>query len=191
MFTALANRLNALRTRYAEPHRAYHTQRHIDAMLAGLHELGPAIANPAMVELAIWYHDAIYDPAARDNEPRSADLLQTDLAGLAAPLLLAQADRLVRATADHQRPQNLPAAEAEDLALFLDLDMAILGASPADFAAYEQGIAAEYLPVHGPAAYHAGRKTFLNDLRARPRIFLTDRFHAQLDAPTRQNLAQP
>ena len=41
-------------------------------MLAGWRELGDVVVNPAAVELAIWYHDAIYDPAAIDNEARSA-----------------------------------------------------------------------------------------------------------------------
>ena len=36
MFDATHRRLAGLRARYAEPHRAYHTQAHIDAMLAGL-----------------------------------------------------------------------------------------------------------------------------------------------------------
>ena len=84
MFRAIETCLTALRVRYAEPHRAYHTQAHVDAMLAGLQELGEMIVHPAAVELAIWYHDAVYDPAAADNEARSADLLRAELDNLAA-----------------------------------------------------------------------------------------------------------
>ena len=190
MFHAIAARLSSLRARYAEPHRAYHTQAHIDAMLAGLRELGEAVVHPAAVELAIWYHDAIYDPAATDNEARSAALLRAELDGLADATLLDQADLLVRATADHALPATLPAALEADAKLFLDLDMAVLGADPAAYAAYERGIAAEYAPVHGVPAYRAGRARFLRTTLARPRLFLSDRFHGRCDTAARRNMQQ-
>lgn len=79
MFSILSERLAGLRRRYAEPHRAYHGQAHVDALLAGLAAEGPHIGNKAATELAIWYHDAIYNPNATDNEARSADLLVTEI----------------------------------------------------------------------------------------------------------------
>ena len=119
-------------------------------MLAGLAELGPAVADPAAAELAIWYHDAIYEPAASDNEARSADLLRADMTGLAAPALLEWAETLVRLTATHDLPDGMPSVLAADAALFLDLDMAVLGASPAEYDANERG----HFPVRhaGPAS---------------------------------------
>lgn len=188
MFTALAHRLARLRTRYAEPHRAYHIQAHVDAMLVGLCDLGDTVRHRDTVELAIWYHDAIYDPARTDNEDRSADLLQAELDGLADPGLLHDAGLLVRATADHAIPASLLDALRDDAALFLDLDMAVLGADPATFAAYEQGIAAEYVPVHGLAPFRAGRARFLQATLARPRLFLSESFHRRLDAAARHNM---
>lgn len=188
MFSSLDARRAGLRRRYAEPHRAYHGQSHIDAMLHGLHGLGDAIADPAAVELAIWYHDAIYDPAAPDNEARSAMLLRQEMAGLADPALLDAAETMVRLTAGHTLPPRLHGPCRDDCALFLDLDLAVLGASPGAYAAYEHGIAAEYLPVHEGAAYQAGRRAFLLGMLDRPRLFHTDRFHAALDGPARANL---
>lgn len=188
MFTALSLRLAGLRARYAEPHRAYHTQAHIDVMLAGLAGLSPAMADPAAAELAVWYHDAIYDPARADNESRSAALLQTDLAGLADPALLERAALLVRLTATHAIPADIPPGLAGDAAVFLDLDMAVLGAALAEYDAYERGIAAEYEPVHGRERFAAGRAAFLSDLLERPRIFLTPRCHDGLDAAARGNM---
>ncbi|MBL7570773.1 hypothetical protein, partial [Escherichia coli] len=72
MFSIPAATVAGLRRRYAEPHRAYHGQAHIDALLRGLVNEARHVGNGAAVELAIWYHDAIYDPAAADNEARSA-----------------------------------------------------------------------------------------------------------------------
>lgn len=188
MFAATARVMDGLRARYAEPHRAYHGQSHIDAMLAGLQSL--AFTAPAAAELAVWFHDAIYDPAATDNEARSADLLLHDLTGLADPTLLHRAAVLIRATATHQLPTDLTADLAKDAALFLDLDMAILGAHPGAYDAYERGIAAEYIPSHGEARFRAGRLAFLQSMLTRPRLFLTDEAEARLATSARANITR-
>ncbi len=182
MFSTIDRKLDGLRARYAEPHRAYHTQAHVDTMLAGLR--GLPFAAPAVAELAVWYHDAVYDPAACDNEARSAALMQADLAGLADPALLAAADAMIRATASHALP---PGASA-DLALFLDLDMAVLGAAPDAYDAYERGIAAEYVPVYGEAAFRQGRAAFRQDMLARASLFHTAVFRADHEPRARDNL---
>ena len=188
MFAAVAERLRGLRARYAEPHRAYHGQAHIDAMLNGLHALGPAIHAPNIAELAIWYHDAVYDPARSDNEARSAALLRAEMAGLADPALVSAAALIVEATASHDLPPGLTGAAQDDCALVLDLDMAVLGAPEAEYDAYERGIAAEYVPLHGAAKFRAGRAAFLRGALQRPTLFHTDRFRRELDARARYNL---
>ncbi len=66
--------------------------------------------------------------------------------------------------------------------------MAVLGAAPAEYDAYERGIAAEYEPVHGRERFAAGRAAFLSDMLGRPRLFLTTRFHDALDARARDNM---
>lgn len=190
MFSLLDARRAGLRARYAEPHRAYHGQAHVDAMLRGLDALGDAVVNRAAAELAAWYHDAIYDPAASDNEARSAALLRAEMAGLADRGLLDQAELMVRLTAGHALPPDVPGAWRGDCAHFLDLDLAVLGAPPPEYDAYERGIAAEYVPVHGEDRYHAGRAAFLQGLLRRARLFHTDRFHAALDRPARVNIGR-
>ena len=190
MFARLDACRAGLRARYAEPHRAYHGQAHIDAMLQGLSALGDAFERPAAVELAIWYHDAIYDPARHDNEARSADLLRAEVSGLADPALLDAAELMVRLTAGHTLPPDVHPAWRTDCALFLDLDLAVLGAPAAEYDAYEAGIAAEFVPVHGINAFRTGRAAFLRALLDRARLFHTDRFHAALDAPARVNLSR-
>ena len=76
----------------------------------------------------------------------------------------------------------------EEAARFLDCDMAILGADPARFDAYDRGIAAEYRG-HVPGwLFKLNRRRFLKSLLARERIFLSGHFHARLDATARANL---
>ncbi|MCR0984263.1 HD domain-containing protein [Roseomonas populi] len=188
MFSRLDACRAALRARLAEPHRAYHGQSHVDAMLRGMAALPGPLAHAAAIELAIWYHDAVYDPAARDNEARSAALLRADLSGLVHPQVIGIAAEMIRLTATHEIPPDLPENWSREVALFLDLDLAVLGADPPGYDAYERGIAAEYEPVHGRDAYRAGRAGFLRALLARPRLFHTDEFHAALDGTARANI---
>ena len=190
MFGAVAARLDGVRRRLAEPHRAYHTQTHVDAMLAGLPAIRDTLVQPDAAELAVWYHDAVYDPAAVDNEARSAALLLADMAGLADPALLRRAEKLVLWTAAHAVPDGVAPDLAADAAAFLDLDMAVLGADRATYDAYERGIAAEFVPVHGAAAFRAGRARFLQGMLGRERLFLTARSHAALDAAARANIGR-
>jgi len=58
--------------RYSEAHRAYHTLRHLDECFAHLAEVRPRCTYPAEVELAIWFHDAVYDPRSSQHEELSA-----------------------------------------------------------------------------------------------------------------------
>lgn len=188
MFSIMAEIRENLRRRYAEPHRVYHGQSHIDAMLAGLTSCRHLVASVDACELAIWFHDAIYDPAAQDNEARSAALLLTELTGRVDAALLDRTAQMIQATATHVVPLGLPPDLDRDIALFLDLDLSVLGADPAAYDAYERGIAAEYLPLHGQAEFLAGRLAFLKGLLGRPRLFLTDESHDRLDAPARANI---
>ena len=182
--------MDGLRRRYAESHRAYHAQAHVDAMLGGLHAIRHAFAGPEAAELAVWFHDAIYDPSATDNEARSAALMLDQMTGLAHPALLQRAATMIRATATHAIPPGLAPDLVGDIALFLDLDLAVLGADPGTYDAYERGIAAEYAPVHGEARFRAGRLAFLQALLARPRLFLTPEAHGRLDGPARTNITR-
>ena len=178
-----------LRARLAEPQRVYHGQAHVDALLDDFRASRDAFHMPDAVELAIWFHDAVYIPGARDNEARSADLLRQLLDGLVSAPTLALAETMVRATEHHTVPNALPAPQAEDVAGFLDMDMAILGAEPATYDDYAEGVAREFIPVVGEAAYRHGRATFLRAALDPARtLFLTVRARTSLDGPARANM---
>ncbi len=178
-----------LRARLAEPQRVYHGQAHVDALLNDFRPSRDAFHVPVAVELAIWFHDAVYVPGARDNEARSADLLHGQMSGLVSAPTLAVAETMVRATEHHAVPDALPAPQAEDIAGFLDIDMAILGAEAATYDDYAEGVAREFIPIVGEAAYRQGRAAFLRAALdpARP-LFLTVRARTSLNGPARSNM---
>ncbi|EKF38376.1 hypothetical protein MOQ_001416 [Trypanosoma cruzi marinkellei] len=73
--------------RYTEPQRHYHTMAHLEEMLSCLarfqseapvaHRLPAEGTRRLVVELAILFHDAVYDPRRSDNEERSAAWFQS------------------------------------------------------------------------------------------------------------------
>ena len=189
MFDRLAFVLEDLRSRLAEPHRAYHGQAHVDAMLERFRAAHETFHAPETVELAIWFHDAVYEPGAVDNERRSAALLRRALGGLVASALLEAAELMILATEHHSIPPGLPTSLTADLAAFLDLDMAVLGAPPAEYDRYAAGVAREFVPVVGEAAYRQGRAAFLRSaLSAGTPLFHTGPAQETLERPARANM---
>jgi len=181
--------MSRLMERYAEPQRHYHTWAHVEALLAHYRKCVRYFQRPGPVLWALYWHDAIYDPHASDNEEQSAQLLENEAAGLLSPHDVAFAARLIRATATHTIPDGLPTADAEDLALFLDLDLSILGAPEEVYDRYEQAIRAEYAFVPEDA-YRAGRSAILKGFLDRDRLYFTDIAHADWDAAARANLTR-
>lgn len=185
---------DALRMAYATPPRAYHNFDHVQEVLRHYNEVatGPGWRQPREVYLAVLYHDAIYEPGRRDNESRSAELAREHIARW-LPGAGINADRvaeLIELTARHgtMQPDAFDGDTAEDTRLFLDCDMAILGAEATAFDAYDRGIASEYRG-HVPGwLFRSNRRRFLKGLLARERIFLSDFFHARYDAQARNNL---
>ena len=168
----------ALLDRYGEPHRRFHTQRHLCEVLAGLEAVG---ADPRL-QIAAWYHDAVYCPGRQDNEARSAMLASVELPHLGASALDAGfVAAAILATASH---------ESDDPALWplLDADMSILGASGEKYGCYLCQIRDEYRRVPD-VLYRMGRKRFVRGCLSRDRIFLTPDFTQRLEANARRNLS--
>jgi predicted metal-dependent HD superfamily phosphohydrolase len=172
--------LTELQAAYGDPARHYHTGKHIAAMLDGARALDFKDRDAA--RLAIFFHDAIYDPARGDNERRSADLLKRKLSGILPADRIGRAAAMIEATAGHQ------ATGDPDTDLVLDLDMAILGQPWPVYEAYAQGVRAEYLPHIGEAAWRQGRiGLFIDPTLARDNLFITSRFKS-LAPQARKNL---
>ena len=178
--------------RHREPGRCYHTWDHIADCLAELDTTPGLCDRPEAVELALWFHDAVYDPRAGDNEARSAELLREAAARLGVDAGLAAASAgLVLATAHLAETgaalgQESPAS-ARDAAAIRDLDLAILGAPPARFAVYEAAVRREY-GFLSEAEWRAGRSRVLRAFLDRPRIYLTAGFRDRLERQARANL---
>jgi predicted metal-dependent HD superfamily phosphohydrolase len=140
--------------------------------------------RPAEVELALWFHDAIYDTRAADSEERSAAWARASLARAdAEPAVAERVAALVLAT------EHAVHVARGDAALLVDVDLSILGAAPARFDEYEAQVRREYAWVPEPG-FRAARAEILAGFLARPRIFTTEHFFGRLETPARANLAR-
>jgi predicted metal-dependent HD superfamily phosphohydrolase len=182
----LKQELSAL---YRAQDRHYHNLAHIDAMLALAGDYRGSLGDPEAVEAAIWFHDAIYDSKAKDNEAQSADLAEKKLAGRADPSRLNRISAMIVATATHQVPPFDDATATRDASLFLDMDLSILGAAPDAFDAYERAVRREYAWVEEPM-WRAGRSAVLKSFLARPHIFHTEEFRQRFESQARDNMAR-
>jgi predicted metal-dependent HD superfamily phosphohydrolase len=168
--------------RYGESHRAYHTLRHLGECFAHFDGARHLAFHAAEVELALWFHDAIYDPRAGDSEEQSAAWAGRTLADAgAAPDQIARVSDLILAT------RHASSDASGDQAVLLDTDLSILGAPPARFLEYEAQVRKEYawVPEEG---FRNARAGILARFLARPRIYATDHFARLLESQARANL---
>ena len=93
-----------LQDRYSVEGRYYHTWQHIETMLTLFNEVKERLVNVQAVELAIYYHDAIYEPLGLDNEKQSAALLREDLKGVIGGEVVDEAATMIEATSGHVLP---------------------------------------------------------------------------------------
>lgn len=177
----------ALLGRWREPHRHHHGEQHLADVLDGVDLLADEAADVAVVLLAAWYHDAVYDGRPGEDEERSAQCAERELDELGVPPERVQAvAALVRATIDHTG--DLPAgADGRDAAVLNDADLSVLAAAEQRYRRYAAGVRAEY--AHVPeAAFREGRAEVLQRLLAAPQLFRTRHGRVHWDPAARRNL---
>lgn len=174
----------ALIKAHAEPHRAYHTLEHIAACLRHLDKVRDQTNNPFEIEMALWFHDAIYEPFSTTNEEDSAewaaDWLQDR--GLDKAAIARIADHILE-TKSHDTPTDL------DGRFMLDIDLSILGTPVPIYDQFEVDVRREYRRVPR-FIFRKKRKAILQGFLNRDQIFTTEYFHDKLEQQARVNLAR-
>ncbi len=173
--------ISTVTARYEEPHRHYHTVLHLEACLRAVHVLTQM--PPREVELALLFHDAVYDPSAANNEQASVELLFEE--GRRAWLddaLLQRTAPLILAT------KHLGDEMPEEAGWVVDADLSILGTEDQEkFELYEQQVRREYAFVDDHV-FAAGRANFVRGMLERDTIFATRRGRLLWEKNARRNL---
>ena len=179
--TLLTKEFLSLEGRYKESHRFYHTLEHVVACLRHLDSLSDC-EEWRLVEMAVWFHDVVYDPLKSDNEEKSALFAQRALTRLGVDT--ESVDRvmaLIILTKHPSHPQSLGEK------YLLDIDLSILGADSALYEKYEAWIRKEYRFVPG-ILYKKGRRKVLNSFLEQPSIYSTENFRDRYERVARVNL---
>lgn len=174
--------------RYAEPHRRYHTVKHLEEVLTIVTELSAEADDADAVRLAAWFHDAIYtiggEPGGVSNEEASARLAEQVLARLGVPAArIAEAARLVRLTEAHRSGPG-----DRNAAVLCDADLAILGASAERYQQYALEVRLEYAEIPDEA-FRRGRTEILRSLLDAGALFRTAAARERYEDRARANLA--
>lgn len=169
-------------SRYQEPHRYYHNLQHLEECFVRLVELEDHAQYLPEIELALWFHDAVYDVRGAGNEVKSADWARAS--ALQFGVDEATADRihgLIMATCHASIPQG------KDQEILVDVDLSILGAQEERFWEYERQVREEYAWVPEDI-FCRERAKILTGFLERSSIFTTPRFQERYEKQARANL---
>jgi len=169
-----------LRGLLGAPDRHFHNLDHIRDCLHHFDDVVPLLADPDAVELALWFHDAIYDLGDPANERRSAELFLQHSAG-ATPVMRRRVCGLILAT------RHWSVARTSDRRFIEDIDLAGFGA-PWDVFMHHGDLLRREFACQPDVQYYDGQVAFLEQLARRPVFFATDYYRECYEARARTNL---
>ena len=167
---------------YQQEHRHYHTLQHLVECLLLFQQYIYLAVHPAEIEIALWFHDAIYEPKAQDNELKSAEWAEAELIHAHVPIdQIHRIKALILATCHTNKPIT------QDQKLLTDIDLAILAAPHPRFLEYEVQVRCEYqwVPVE---IFRQKRRELLRQLLARDSIYYTPPLQLMFEKSAKKNL---
>jgi len=167
---------------YSASSRHYHTLAHLENLLVQLKSFQSQFKNWDTIVFAIAYHDVVYKVLKSNNEAKSADFAAKRLQAIAfPPEEIEICKKFILATRKHE-PGD------EEVNLFTDADLSVLGAEPEVYKLYATQVRKEY-KLYPDLVYNPGRKKVLQHFLSMPRIFKSDFFYEKYEAAARRNLA--
>jgi predicted metal-dependent HD superfamily phosphohydrolase len=165
--------------------RHYHVLAHVNEVLDTVSDMRDLAKDLQVVQLAVWFHDVVYDPRGKENEAKSAEYARQALQELGLPeRVVSRVSDLILNTVTHVADK-----EDCDALILLDADLAPLGADQAVFARQSQALRLEFDWVP-EEQYRANRSHFLSSFLDRERIYQTERMYESLEGKARSNLSQ-
>ena len=172
-----------LHAAYGDAARHYHSGEHIEHCLRQFDMVRERLDEPRAVELAIWFHDLVYEPCASDNERLSAERFATLGKDCMPAAMLAEVVRLIRAT------EHCGADAEGDTAHLLDIDLSSFGLPWDLFWEDSQRVRQEFAHLDDEQFYPA-HLAFQWRLLARPRLFASDYFFDHYELRARDNICR-
>ncbi len=169
---------------YQEPHRRYHTFQHLEECLEELDEIEGDEERLALIEVALWFHDAVCQPGSATNATLSASLAKEFLLECqASDSVIEFVHDMILSTQDHL------AKDDPDAAIMIALDLNIFARSPQRYAAYEKQLREESASVPF-TEYAAQRIAWLQGFLDRPVIYESETMRDIYEDQARFNLEE-
>ncbi len=172
---------SAVQKFYRESHRHYHNDEHIDHCLALLDDVRPQLENADAVELAIWFHDVVYETGASDNERRSANWFMEQSRNQLRDELRRHVRRLIMNTTHDHDPQSI------DERILVDIDLSSFGLSWEKFRQDGENVRKEQSHLSDQEFYQKQMR-FQESLLQRAQFYFSDHFHRRFEEKARNNL---
>jgi predicted metal-dependent HD superfamily phosphohydrolase len=172
--------------RYFEEHRFYHNLEHISDCLDKFDEVKNQglIKIPDELEMAVFYHDIIYDVNKINNEELSAKLMSAKLQKIGMDKkFVAGVNNLIMDTWKHELGKHPDSGYMVDIDLFVGL-----GTDWEQFVDNRKKIDKEYRTKYNEKEKLIGTVMFYNNMLNRKKIFLTDYFNSKYECQARENM---
>ena len=166
---------------YSESHRKYHTPRHIDHCLRQFDLAADQVEDQDAVEMAIWFHDIIYDLPPTENELKSAVLFHDTTKGRVDPVFSRTVYDMILITMHKVAPSR------NDDKLLVDVDLSSFGLPWKEFKKDSENVREEFSDKSDKDFYSAHMK-FMQSLLDRPSFFSSDYFRSKLEDSARSNV---
>jgi len=167
---------------YSQKSRHYHTLGHLENLYIQLEKVKDQIVNQDVLLFSLYYHDVIYKTTSKNNERKSAELATDRLKDINYPPdKIAQVNETILATASHSISTN------NDINLFTDADLAILGQDGTTYQNYCHQIRREF-SIYPDFVYKPGRKKVLQHFLNMERIYKTDYFFHLYESAALENI---
>src|SRR5690606_10645286 len=169
---------------YSGPKRHHHNLQHLEFMFYEFDLVEDQVNDKISFQLAIFYHDLVYNVKKKDNEEKSADLAFEQLLEMGYPAEKCNfVKSMIQATKRHEISAN------QDINLLLDIDMAVLGMDWVSYFKYTQHIRKEY-KIYPEFIYRKGRREILNHFLEMDHLFKTKFYRDKFEEQARKNIAQ-
>ena len=177
------NYFKQLKDLYCQTNRYYHNLVHIFNFLHLQDVFLDKIKQPLLFEIAIWYHDVVYNVKNNDNELQSFFLVQDHFDNFLESKQIIYIDHLIMSTVRH-----FPKANHSDILYFLDFDLAILATDEATYKLYSDAIWKEYESCYSREIYEKGRIKVLKNFLLREKLYFSEVFNEEYDKIARHNI---
>lgn len=169
---------------YSHKNRHYHNLCHLENMYSELLSVQHAISDWDTVLFALFYHDAVYSTTKKDNEDKSSKMAISRLREIGYDTVKTSfCHELIMATKHHTFSAN------NDINLFTDADLSILGKPWAEYETYCVNVRKEY-SIYPDMLYNLGRKKALQHFLEMEHIFKTPHFKDRFEEQARKNITQ-